>query len=197
QIRGSVGPQQPNEDLRDDPSTDRSQALPTAHQIGFLEDVVPEGRGLIELQAAVPAQLDEVGRREPLGADRLCDGLARGEAPREVAQQVALRQRGGRLLETGDGARDEIQGCEVVSNVKSWSTNWPRNVMPAVCVVLFGLFWLRLRSVMSSAAPLERSSLASRMPPGLPMSMSAACRAGLLAANGGSCGNMRPNRPAG
>ena len=29
------------------------------------------------------------------------------------------------------------------SNVMSWSRNWPKNVVPAVCVGLFGLFALK------------------------------------------------------
>jgi hypothetical protein len=41
-----------------------------------------------------------------------------------------------------------------VSNVMSWSTNWPKKVVPAVWVGLFGLFTLRPRSVISSLGPL-------------------------------------------
>ena len=48
--------------------------------------------------------------------------------------------------------------------------NWPMKVVPAVWVVLFGLFWLRADSVIRSTGPCSRASLASRTPPGLPSS---------------------------
>src|SRR2546425_2685371 len=71
--------------------------------------------------------------------------------------------------------------------------NWPKNVVPAVCVGLFGLFALRLRSVISNTGPLVRSSFASKRPPGFPRSASAARTASVAAANGGRFGNIRPN----
>src|SRR5437762_9100300 len=71
--------------------------------------------------------------------------------------------------------------------------NWPKNVVPAVCVGLFGLLALRLGSVMSSTGPLLRSSFASSSPPGLPRSASAARTASVAGANDGKVGKMRPN----
>ena len=35
----------------------------------------------------------------------------------------------------------------------SWSMNWPTKVVPAVCVGLFGLFTLRLGSVINNTGP--------------------------------------------
>ena len=61
----------------------------------------------------------------------------------------------------------------------SWSINWPMNVVPAVCVSLFGLFTLRAGSTISATGPADKSSLASRMPPGLPISSKAASSSGL------------------
>src|SRR6266480_3797802 len=40
--------QEPDDDLADDPSTYRSQVQPTGHEIGFLQDVEPERRRLVE-----------------------------------------------------------------------------------------------------------------------------------------------------
>jgi hypothetical protein len=64
---------------------------------------------------------------------------------------------------------------------------------PAGCVGLFGLFALRLRSVISNTGTLVRSSFASKSPPGFPRSASAARTASVAAANGGRFGNIRPN----
>src|SRR5260370_944779 len=66
--------------------------------------------------------------------------------------------------------------------------NWPKNVVPAVCVGLFRLFALRLRSVINSTRPLLRSSFASSSPPGLPRSASAARTASVAGANDGKLG---------
>ena len=75
----------------------------------------------------------------------------------------------------------------------SWSTNWPKNVVPAVCDGLFRLFALKLESVIKSTGPLLRSSFASRSPPGFPRSASAARTASVAGANGGKLGKTRPN----
>src|SRR5436305_6640890 len=71
--------------------------------------------------------------------------------------------------------------------------NWPKNVVPAVCVGLFRLTVLKLRSVISNTGPLLRSSCASSKPPGLPRSASAARTASVGGANDGRPGNIRPN----
>src|SRR5712691_12577014 len=71
--------------------------------------------------------------------------------------------------------------------------NWPKNVVPAVCVGLFRLFALRLKSVINSTGPLLRSSFASSSPPGLPRSASAARTASVAGAKDGKLGKMRPN----
>src|SRR6266581_4731914 len=65
-------------------------------------------------------------------------------------------------------------------------------VVPAVCVGLLGLFALKAGSVISRTGPAARSSLASRYPPGLPMSRRAAARASLGGANDGRLGKIRP-----
>jgi hypothetical protein len=74
----------------------------------------------------------------------------------------------------------------------SWSTNWPKNVVPAVWVGLFGLFTLSKGSVISSTGPLARSSLASSGPPLAPSSRSAALTASVAGTNGGSLSKIRP-----
>src|SRR5438105_176312 len=63
--------------------------------------------------------------------------------------------------------------------------NWPMNVVPAVCVGLFGLLALSAGSRMSWTGPASRLSLASSIPPGLPMSRSAASSRGLGVAKAG------------
>ena len=83
---------------------------------------------------------------------------------------------------------------EVGSKVMSWSMNWPRKVNPAVIVGLSGLSALSA-ALARRANGSVRSSPASMIPPGLPMSMSAARTDGVSAANGASVGNMRPKRP--
>ena len=80
---------------------------------------------------------------------------------------------------------------EPASNVMSWSRNWPKNVVPAVCVGLFGLFALSDRSTISAFAPADSGSAASSRPPGFPSSTSAASTAGVCTANGGSS-KIRP-----
>jgi len=81
--------------------------------------------------------------------------------------------------------------------------NWPMKVLPAVCVVLLGLFTFRAGSTIrliafcawSAALPLAGNlSLASRTPPRLPISMSAALSplGGLSPKEASSRGNMRP-----
>jgi len=82
---------------------------------------------------------------------------------------------------------------EPTSNVMSWSTNWLKNVVPAVCVGLLRLFALRLRSVINRIGPLARSSAASTSPPRLPRSTSAAFTSSAAAANGRRFENNRPN----
>ena len=68
--------------------------------------------------------------------------------------------------------------------------NWPMKVVPAVCARLFGLLALRtgltIRAIAAALSPSPSSSRASRMPPGLPMSRKAACRAGVFSRKNGS-----------
>jgi hypothetical protein len=90
-----------------------------------------------------------------------------------------------------------IPSGEVVSNVMSWSRNCPKKVVPAVWVGLLGLLTLSAGSMISSTGPAARLSLASSMPPGWPMSASAARRRSSAGMNGGRSGNIRPNRSAG
>jgi len=71
--------------------------------------------------------------------------------------------------------------------------DWPKKVVPAVCVGLFGLLTLKLGSVIKSTGPLLSLSSASSRPPGLPRSESAARTASVARENAGSLGNMRPN----
>src|SRR5262245_1888781 len=75
----------------------------------------------------------------------------------------------------------------------SWSMNWPKKVVPAVCV---GLFWLCAdseRSVIRSTGPRSSASRASSRPPGDPMSTSAASRPFLPgSANGLIRSKIRP-----
>src|SRR6266566_5906342 len=71
--------------------------------------------------------------------------------------------------------------------------NCPKNVVPAVCVGLFGLLALRLGSLISSAGVLLRLSFASSRPPFLPRSVSEARTASVAGANAGRSGNNRPN----
>src|SRR5678816_3230592 len=73
------------------------------------------------------------------------------------------------------------------------------NVLPAVCDGLLGLLALRAGSTISAMAaalpPSPSWSLASIIPPSLPMSCMAARRRELLSRkNGSRSGNMRPNR---
>src|SRR5262249_53476708 len=82
---------------------------------------------------------------------------------------------------------------EVVSDVMSWSRNCPMNVLPAACVVLFGLPALRAGSVIRRTGPAAKLSCASRRPPGLPMSTSDARNRSSAGAKGGRSGNIRPN----
>src|SRR5712691_288012 len=71
--------------------------------------------------------------------------------------------------------------------------NCPKNVVPAVCVGLFGLLALRLGSLISSAGVLFRLSFASSRPPFLPRSVSEARTPSVAGANAGRSGNKRPN----
>jgi hypothetical protein len=82
---------------------------------------------------------------------------------------------------------------EVVSKVMSWSMNCPRKVVPAVWVGLFGLFALRLRSVISSFGPALRSSFASSGPSGAPKADSASFTRCVAGAKEGRSGKSRPN----
>ena len=84
---------------------------------------------------------------------------------------------------------------EVGSNVMSWSRNCPRNVIPAVRRGLSGLAALRVGSTISANGSAVGLSLVSMMPPGLPSSTRAARTVGVSAANPGSVGKSRPNRP--
>jgi hypothetical protein len=81
---------------------------------------------------------------------------------------------------------------DVVSKVMSWSTNCPRNVVPAVWVGLFGLLTLSPGSVMRSFGPLLTSSCASSSPPGAPSARSASLTRSVGAANAGKSGKIRP-----
>ena len=74
----------------------------------------------------------------------------------------------------------------------SWSTNWPKKVVPAVWVGLFGLFRLSEGSVINSTGPLARSSFASSGPPFAPRSRSASLTASFAGANAGSLSKIRP-----
>src|SRR4249919_3289702 len=78
------------------------------------------------------------------------------------------------------------------------------NVEPAVIVGLSGFvpygsaavgLPLTLGSVIRRFGPADRSSWASKMPPGFPSSTSAPRTVSFASANGGSDGNMRPNEP--
>ena len=84
--------------------------------------------------------------------------------------------------------------AEDASKVMSWSRNWPRNVVPAVCVGLSRLFGLSDGSVMSLTGPAARLSFASRMPPGAPNISSALRILSVAGQNAGSEPNMRPKR---
>src|SRR5262245_55191411 len=68
------------------------------------------------------------------------------------------------------------------------------NVVPAVWVGLFGLFSLSVASAISATGPAARSSAASSIPPGLPISRSAFSSRVLVSAKGRRLGKIRPNR---
>jgi hypothetical protein len=85
-----------------------------------------------------------------------------------------------------------VPSGELVSKVTSWSMNCPRNVVPAVCVGLSGLFALRTGSVISLTGPALRSSRASSSPPCAPSASSDFVIPWFAVANGGSSPNRRP-----
>src|SRR5262245_48784382 len=68
------------------------------------------------------------------------------------------------------------------------------NVVPAVWVGLFGLFALSAGSTIRATGPAARSSAASSIPPGLPISRNAFSRRVLVSAKGRRFGKIRPNR---
>src|SRR5207244_2923391 len=68
----------------------------------------------------------------------------------------------------------------------------PHEGGPAVWVGLFRLLALRAGSTISATGPAARLSLASKMPPGLAMSMSAALTTSVAGANEGREGKIRP-----
>jgi len=72
-------------------------------------------------------------------------------------------------------------------------SNCPTKVVPAVWLGLFGLFALRLRSVMRSFGPLLKSSFPSRGPPGAPSARNASRTDSVAGANAGRSGKSRPN----
>jgi hypothetical protein len=95
------------------------------------------------------------------------------------------------LMDSGSRRRAKL---DVGSKVMSWSTNWPRNVKPAVRAGLSGLLMLLAGSVMRVIGS-DRSSAASIGPSLAPSSESASRISFVLAAKGGSVGNSLPNRP--
>ena len=118
-------------------------------------------REILELAAGLDPELCPVGRVVELRARHRAAAVDRVEVERRRP-----RVRG--VL----GAVGTPSG-EVVSKVMSWSTNWPKKVVPAVWVGLFGLFALSTGSMISRIGPLARSSCASRGPPLAPISRSA------------------------
>ena len=74
-----------------------------AGQLRLLEDVVPQRRAALE-PGAECRQLAELSGGKRADAHRPCDVLTRRQRPRDVAQEIALRQRGRRIT-----ARDRAE----------------------------------------------------------------------------------------
>src|SRR5829696_9513437 len=99
---------------------------------------VVHARQVLDLAAEADPQLVVVGRVVELRA-------------RDRALPYTESRSSDGVREFGDTAGSVVTPKrEVVSKVMSWSTNWPTNVVPAMCAALFRLFALRLRSVIKS-----------------------------------------------
>src|SRR6266540_249507 len=99
-----VSSQQPDEDLRDDPATDRSEPLPLAQDLRLLEDLEEEGCVLAEDADEVLRQRLEVARMQDQilrEADCPGDRLSRRQPERLAPPQVAFR-------ESVDASRDRL-----------------------------------------------------------------------------------------
>ena len=159
------------------------------------QKVEAEGRRAIVVQADI-ADEEQVGRlfdeavKEFGRVDILMNNAgvdASGDEVADLATEIRKLR-----IDSGSCRRARL---DVGSKVMSWSRNWPRNVNPAVIVGLFGLSALFAGSVMSVIG-FDTSSPASMGPPGAPSSMRASRIDGVSAANGGSVGKSRPNRPS-
>ena len=106
---------------------------------------VGHARHVLEQPAALDPQLALVGRVVQLGRADGAGAVDRVEVERRRAAVAATRR----------GSVGSPSG-EPASKVMSWSMNWPKNVVPAVCVGLFGLWAESDGSVISGRAALER-----------------------------------------
>src|SRR5439155_3050567 len=81
----------PNEYLPDDASTDRPEVETVLNHLGFLQDVVPEGRRALETEA-ICSEFFKVGRGQRGHTHRSSNCLAGRQLPGQMPQKVALRQ---------------------------------------------------------------------------------------------------------
>src|SRR5947209_4609204 len=103
----SVELQEPDENFADDPAANGPKGQTVRHDLRFSQDVVPERRRLIEVQAQ-RLELGEVPTREPRNVQLSSNALAGRQQPGNVAQEIALRKRGGRVSR-GDRAEGKVE----------------------------------------------------------------------------------------
>ena len=166
---------------------DERAVQPSDHQVFVVAWVrndrvaaVPAGQ-ILELAAEADPQLCAVPPVvEPRARDR-----ASAVHRVKVERRCALVGRRARIRRDAQ-RRSRVEGDVVVDELAE-------EVVPAVCVGLFGLLTLKLGSVIKCTGPLLSLSWASSRPPGLPRSESAARTASVARENAGSLRNMRPN----
>ena len=107
---------------------------PSVDRLGFGQDVVPERRAGAERRVDA-ADVGQVARAERVTPIASGDGLAGGQAPGELAEQVALRQHGRAVWVCGAiaGTGRVNSTLEIVVSIFLLFLTWPSPRSKKVC----------------------------------------------------------------
>ncbi len=83
---------QPDQHLADDPSADRAERVSLRHHVRLPQDVEPQRRRAAQV-CTERADIREIAARQHRRTHRTRDRLSRRQRPRDVPQEIALRER--------------------------------------------------------------------------------------------------------